>query len=48
MQLEDKFKESLDKILEKLKEEIIIQGRKTLKKQDIKKIFEKKEDFWEV
>lgn len=46
--LEKYFKEKLSNLISALKEEMIINGRKTLKKEDIKKILEKEEEFWEI
>jgi histone H3/H4 len=49
--LEDYFKEELGILLNALKEEITIQGRKTLEKKDIQntiKYLNKKEKFFEI
>lgn len=49
--LEEYFDENLDKMINSLKEEVIIQGRKTLRKKDVQNVLKKikKEDiFWEV
>ncbi|MBS3159722.1 hypothetical protein J4436_02955 [Candidatus Woesearchaeota archaeon] len=46
--LEHKFEGLINIIIKNLKEEITIQGRKTLKKEDIEKIFTKKEEYYEI
>jgi len=47
--LEDILEKNLLKAINLLKEEMIINGRKTLKKEDIKSVFEKKKpNFWEI
>lgn len=47
--LERELEKNLSNIIEKIKEEIIIQGRKTVKEQDVKNVFSKtKEEFWEI
>ncbi len=47
--LERELEKNLRNIIEKIKEEIIIQGRKTVKEQDVKNVFSKtKEEFWEI
>ncbi len=46
--LEDHFFEELDKISDMLKEEITIQGRKTLKKEDVKKVLDKMKEEEEL
>ena len=46
--LEQKFEGLINIIIKNLKEEITIQGRKTLKKEDIEKIFTKKEEYYEI
>ena len=49
--LEHTLKKNLIKIIEILKEEMTIQGRKTLKKEDVKNVLnklKKQEDYWEI
>ncbi len=49
--LERYVEENLDKIINALKEEMVTQGRKTLKTEDINNVLDKinkKEDFFEV
>ena len=47
--LEKDLEKNLSSIIEKIKEEMIIQGRKTLKKHDVKKVFSKtKDEYWEI
>ena len=51
--LEKSLENNLSIIIERLKEEITIKGRKTVKKQDIKKVFSENnqkdnQEFWEI
>jgi len=46
--LEDYFSSELDMIADGLKEEIAIQGRKTLKKEDVEKVLEKMKEEEEL
>lgn len=48
--LEKYFEDSLDKIIDILKEEIFVQGKKTLGKEDVERILKEKnkEEFWEI
>lgn len=49
LSIEKYFKDSLENIIKALKEEIDIQGRKTLKKEDVEKVLSKKQEtFWEI
>ena len=48
--LEGYLQRNVDKMMDSLKEEMIIGGRKTLKKSDVEKVLEqikKEENFWE-
>tara|TARA_Y100000310_G_scaffold345610_1_gene467285 strand:- start:5829 stop:6074 length:246 start_codon:yes stop_codon:yes gene_type:complete len=46
--LEHYFSSELDRIVDGLKEEIAIQGRKTLKKEDVKKVLERMKEEEEL
>ena len=47
--IEKKIANDIKEMIEKLKEELAVQGRKTLKKEDIEKIYEKtKNENFEV
>jgi len=49
--LEDCFRKDLGHIFEGLREEMITNGRKTLKKEDVQKVFwriKKEEEAWDV
>lgn len=47
--IEKYFQNSLENVIRELKEEITIQGRKTLKKEDVEKVLsEKQVNFWEI
>ena len=49
--IERNFKKNLDNLIKVFKENMIIAGRKTLKKSDVQKAFEKikkEESFWEI
>ena len=47
-EIEKHLQENIAGIIEGLKEELVTHGRKTLKKEDVQKIFEKKEENFEV